>query len=113
MGLTAVLNDTPEKRRSREKLLALFDKESFGLSPSMWADNGFASIMLHAQTAFGDDNERLAKACSTKEHPITAQDVEGWAAGMEPEMPELARQATIVGLLRSELLRAQAAVDHD
>ena len=112
MGLTAVLNDTPEKKRSRDRLLALFGSESFALSPSVWADNGFATIMLHAQAAINDDTE-LARICSTDQVLVTRSDVEGWAAGFETEIPDLSRQAQIVGLLDAALKRIESAVDHD
>lgn len=112
MGLTSVLKDTPEKKRSRDKLLNLFNSESFYISPSIWADNGFSSIILHAQTAF-DDDVRLAQVCSTEQTQVSLHSISSWACGLVAMMPSSAEQLLIASQLKAELRRMAAAIDND
>ncbi|MGB4076700.1 MAG: hypothetical protein WBK28_03290 [Minisyncoccia bacterium] len=111
MGLTAVLNDTPEKKAARDEFFRLCQKDK----KDDWQDisgSSFSVIVSLASSA-GLSDERIARLVSEgRRWETTPSRVATWRAGTQVPLLRTDRNRLIDVLLK-ELLRIEAAIDHD
>lgn len=106
MGLTAVLNDTPEKAKARGELLALLNSPDFKLTDEVDDPSHFSSVVEKA-LAGGVTRDRLSLLTGVDD----TDDVAEWALGSL--IPDPRWQNEIVAHIKAELARVESAVDHD